>query len=618
MINDIKVYSSFSEDFVSPLFPESGEKVSLSIAFSVKPEWVALKAISDLGLYFHYPCSEVSSFNGGYKYSAECCTSNDEFPFRYFFCFGYEGKSYYYSKCGVTRYTPKINDRFSLIKDLDAPSWIASSTCYQIFPDRFSIGDKSVGAVAGMYEFDGGVVSTPEFDSIPKPYNESRCLDFFNGDLKGIEDKIPYFKSIGVDTLYLNPITCSRTVHRFDSTDFFHIDEKLGGDKAYESLCKKLHENGMKIIVDISINHTSSDSEWLKKAKEDKDSEEREYYYLDESGKPRLWQGVPTLVQLNYSSEKLRDIVYRGKDAALKIFLREPYLQDGWRMDVAPEVGRSETDQLCQSVWREVRRELKKERKDLYIVGEDWDDSSEYMHGDMWDATMNYFGAGRPIRSWLGERDRFLSSGWGHSPEVDIRWNGFEMADSLKAGVDTSEGQMAYFQMNLFDSHDTPRLHNNRAIINEDNYFGAILTLYMLPGMPNVYYGDEIWLDGELGSVEASRYPMCWNEEKWNQKILLDHIALGRIRKEEWLSYSSFDVKAIDEDAFYISRFTSGRAYLAIVNKSEEERTVEVDLAMLPKKSATIKVGMGEADIRDEKLYVKLGKEKSILVYLED
>ena len=612
MINSIKVFSTLSEDFVCPLFPKKGDSIKVSILFSQHPEWAAVKSMSDTGLNWHTPLYFDGLYNGAFKYSAEVKATSDERDFRYFFCFGHDKKSYYYSKIGVSRHTPKVFDRFSLIVDLEAPQWISSSTCYQIFPDRFNCGDPSVGAVAGMYEFDGGIVSTPEFNSIPKSYPEAKCLDFYNGDLKGIQDKLDYIKENGFDTIYITPINSSMTVHRFDSTDFFHIDEKLGGDEAYRKLCDAVHEKGMKIIIDISINHTSSSHPWLKKAQADVNAPERDYYYFNEDGTVRCWQGVPTLVQLNYTSQELREIIYKGKDSALRKFLRAPYLQDGWRLDVAPELGRSEKDQLCFELWREVRKALHEENKELYLVGEDWDDASDYLMGDMWDGTMNYYGSGRPIRSWIGERDRFLSSGWGHAPENEERWNAYEMVCALKDGCNTYLSQSLFFQMNLIDSHDTPRLHNNRGIVTENRYLDALIVLYLLPGMPNVYYGDEIWLDGELGTVEASRYPMNWDPSAWNMNILNMHRVLGKIRKESWLGFSSYDIAALDEDAFALIRFSESKAIVGIVNRGEK-RCLELDVSFLPKKTIKVLMGKGNAVLKGNAIELILEDDSSFV-----
>ncbi len=611
------VYSAFSESFVAPLFPKKGEEVKISIVFSTRPDWVAIKYYSDNGLLDSKPMIEDGTFNGELRYSQKVKVSKDEFPFSYFFVFMVDNKAYYYSKDGVSRNCPNRKNRFKLIGSLSAPKWIASSTCYQIFPDRFSNGNPSIGAKAGMYKFDGGIVTTPEFNSIPKSYPEAKCLDFYNGDLKGIEDKVEYLKELGIDLIYLNPITCSRTVHRFDSTDFFHVDEKLGGDEALISLIDTMHKNGIKVIVDISINHTSSDSPWLKEALEDRKSVYNSFYMIDENGAPRCWQGVPTLVQLDYRSKTLRGRIYNDYDSALKKFLRKPFEQDGWRLDVAPEVGRCDDIQLCQEVWREVRKELKGVKEDCYLVGEEWDDASEYLNGDMWDGTMNYFGAGRPIRSWLGERDRFLTSGWGHSPECEVPWNSRELEKALRDGVNALPDQMAFLQMNLFDSHDTPRLHNNAAIYNKKRYFGGLIILYLLPGMPNIYYGDEIALAGTMGSVEGSRYPMEWNDKKWDMETLEVYKALGKVRKLSWLGYSAFDVESVNDDVLTIKRVGENSAIVGFINKTKTKSTVSISLFMLPKNKVETIISKSRAWIENDRLYIELESEESAIVSLE-
>ena len=611
----LKAFSSFSSQFVSPLFPGKGEETVFSIVFSERPESVLLRADSDSGTEWSYPMKESGTLNGAFRYSASApVTSSDEL-FCYYFAFIYHGKSWYFSKKGITRSTPRRKDRFSLIPSLSAPAWVASSTCYQIFPDRFCSGNPGVGAKEGEYEFDGGVVSVHSFDEKPQPFSIARCLDFYNGDLKGIEDKIGYLKDLGIDTLYLNPVNASMTVHRYDAVDFFHVDEKLGGDEALISLIDKLHENGMRIIVDISINHTGIENPWFRKALEDRGAEEAGFYVF-ENGEPCYWQGVRTLAQLNYSSGKLRDLIYRDHDSVLQRFIRPPFSQDGWRLDVAPEVGRSKDSQLTAGIWREVRNSLKAIRPDLYLVGEDWDDSSEYLQGDMWDGTMNYYGAGRAIRSWMGERDRFLTPGWGHDPEREAPWSGYEMADAIMDGVSSVPDQIAFFQMNLIDSHDTPRLHNNKAVMNKDLYFGCLMVLFMLPGMPSVYYGDEIGLEGEMGSVEGARYPMCWDESKWDKEIKAMYSQLSRIRKLPFLAYSAFTAEAIDNDAFSIKRIGRDEALVAVVNRCPRRRSLSLDGFALPLGRVSIAAGKGSARICGGRIEVEAEAMQSILLYL--
>ncbi len=614
--NSNLVYSAFSCDFASPLFPQKGEMTKLSIAFSPSVDNAVLKYDSDSGLVFSTPLIEDGLFNGMKKYSATVPVNNDDKLFRYYFAFFLSGVSYYYSRLGVTRYIPNINDRFSLITGIMAPLWVSSSTCYQIFPDRFNNGDKEIGARAGEYEFDGYSVTTPEWFEEPKEWKESHCADFYNGDLRGIEDKIEYLKSLSVDTIFLNPIFSSESVHRYDTLDFFSVDPKLGGDEALAELVSSMHKSGIKVILDISINHTSMNGVWMKKALEDPRSQEREFFYFREDGTPESWQGVKTLPQLNYNSQTLRDYMYRSEDSVMKKYLKEPFSIDGWRLDVAPEVGRRDLDQLTYEVWREINTELRKIKRDVYLVGEDWDDSSEYLYGDMWNGTMNYYGSGRPLRSWMGECDRFLSPSF--TPLLDKEWSGEELASALNEAVLSAPCQTPYLQMNLIDSHDTPRLQNDERVFDRDIYKGVLLALYILPGMPSNYYGDEILLKGRIDSNEGARYPMEWNEEKMDKDILSYTREIGRIRREyKDMAFSSFRVTSLSSRAILIERITSGRALLAFINK-DEAKSFNVDLNNLPKCRVSVILGEGRARIEGNTLIVETRERKSFLILLED
>lgn len=616
MITDLPlVYSSFSSSFVSPLFPKKGEAVTLSVVFSSAPDSVYLKYDSDTGLVYMKKMEEDGLFNGVVKYSTEVCTSCDETLFRYFFVFFIDGVSYYYSLAGINRYTPSVYQRFSLMTGQTAPQWVASSTCYQIFPDRFCNADSSVGAKKGQYEFDGGKVTTPAWTEKPKSWVQSRCCDFYNGDLKGIEQKVDYLKALGIDVIYINPIFSSESVHRYDTLDFFSIDPKLGGDDALVSLVETMHKNNIKVILDISINHTSLNSVWLKKALEDAKSDEHSFYYFNPDGSVACWQDVKTLPQLRYSSEKLRNLMYKGENSVMKKYLRSPFNIDGWRLDVAPEVGRRGSEQLCQDIWRDINKELRKVKKDLYLVGEDWDDSTLFLQGDMWNATMNYYGAGRPLRSWIGEKDRFLSSREGHNPELDKPLTGKEVTEALKAAVDSVPGQTPYLQMNLFDSHDTPRLHNHREVFDRDIYKGVQLALYMLPGMPSTYYGDEVLIDGTVESNEGARYPMEWREDKQDKDMLSYMRKLGQIRKDKIMPWSAAIFKPLDDEAFAILRVEDGKAFVSVINRGEE-RELELDLTMLPSSKANVIIGDGESLIKDGKLSINVKHNCSLLILL--
>ena len=234
----------------------------------------------------------------------------------------------------------------------------------------------------------------------------------------------------------------------------------------------------------------------------------------------------------------------------------------------------------------------------------------------MWDATMNYYGVSRPLRSWMGERDRFLTAGWGHDPDQEESWTGQEITEALRNGIAAVPDQSAYFQMNLIDSHDTPRLHNNKAVFRKNVYIGCVIAAFMLPGMPSIYYGDENLIDGEMGSVEASRYPMCWDESKWDADTHEAYKKMGELRKLPFIPYSSVRIDPIDNEAFSVARFTRNNAALAVINRCPRERHVSVDLFGLPSESAVLWYGNGSLSLKDSFLEVELPAEDSIVVLL--
>ena len=574
----MKAFSSVSSTFLSMVFPKKDSTNTAYIALSEIPESVALCFDSPTGLVERREMVLDRKDRNAYWYSQEMDIFNSDELFSYFFCIRPKtSEPLYYGKNGLNRWAPKLADRFILTPGVSYPEWIAGRTCYQILPDRFCNGDSSNDYVDDEYSFDGTEVKTMKWGEKPLYFNEGRCLDFYSGDLRGMEEKLPYLKDLGFDTIYINPINSSLTIHRYDSIDFFHVDEHLGGDEAFESFMKKAHGMDMKVIVDISINHTGTAHPWFISASTEEDSQYREFYYRNEDGTFRYWQGVPTLPQLNYNSQKLRDIIYRNADSCMQKYLQKPYEIDGWRMDVAPEVARAGKDQMSHEVWKELRKHIKKCKDDAYILGEAWDDSREYLHGDEWDGIMNYYGAGRPLRAWMGEEDRFLSDGWGHSPKEMEPLTSHEMITWLKDGMDTTEDQRCYMQMNLIDSHDTPRLHNHRVLMDDDRYLGTILALYMLPGMPSTYYGDEVEIDGEMGSVEMSRYPMEWDENRQNATWKAWWQKLGKIRKIEGFSLSATRFIEIDDECFAIERIMRGKTVVAIINRAKKDRAITLD-----------------------------------------
>lgn len=599
----MKLFSTLSETFVSDMFPGKGDEITVRLSSDCLLERALLRYDSYTGLSRDCEMRCLGWRDNAYFYEAELPIFTADDKLSYYFIAVKDGKTFYYSKAGIKKTVPPFSLRFIIIPSLDAPSWITDATCYQIFPDRFCNGDPSNDVKDGEYEFDGAMVQAKAFDSIPEEFDKARCLDFYNGDLKGIEDKLDYLKKLGVSLIYLNPIFSSMTVHRYDSTDFFTIDKKLGGNEALISLIRKAHEMGIRIMMDISINHVGTASAWYEKALNG-DEECSSYFTRDKDGRIKFWNDVTTLADLDYSSESLRDIIYRSPDSAMQKFLKPPFSIDAWRLDVAPEVARTEDKSLCLEVWREARKALKAVKRDLYIVGEGWDDSRIYLDGDAWDSTMNYFGSSRPLRNLVGEEDRFLNPGWGFPPKERARIGAHDFVDAVNSYLEGNNDQMVYFMMNLIDSHDTPRLHNHE-IASDDRLLSLSLILYMLPGFPSLYYGDEIKLDGRISSMEGARYPMCWDEKRWNRRYLEWYASLGEIRKKQGFGKSALLMEALDDETISIRRFLPSETLVAVINLSTEEKSLDLDPFML--KGECGRLLLGDGDVRDLNISVKSG-----------
>lgn len=572
--------SGVGSSFVEPLYPKMGESVAIRCqVLSSDVEWVRVAKVSDYApdIMLRYPmsCEDEDVFSASFKM--------DDHVVRYWIEAGVRGVgSVYLSKRGESHVCPTNNDAFELIADLDVPSWIPNATCYQIFPDRFAKGDPSVGVKGGDYSFDGHEPIAMKWGDEPLQYDKGHCLDFFNGDLRGIASKVEHFKALGVNVLYLNPIGCSMTTHRYDCTDYFHVDPKLGGDEAYVEMLDTMHANGIKVVTDISINHTGVEHPWFKSASSG--GAEKEFYYEDGDGGFDYWFGVRTLPQLNYKSKRLRELVFQGDDCVLRKFLRPPFNQDGWRMDVATCVGVNGDDRMCHGIWQCVRSSVKSVNPQAYIVGECWEDASSFLQGDQWDATMNYAGCSRPLRSWMGEEDRYFCDNM-NDPGVCRPFSATELACGLSNQLSALPSQMAYQQMNLIDSHDIPRLYDHEQVFDIDLYFGAVMMQFVLPGMPSVYYGDEVALAGPMGTAENCRYPMQWDCSKWNMSFFDLYCSLGKLRSmfTDALGTGVWEFGFCDAHVLEFTRYAgagSSESVKLVMYRGDRPRTVdEIDVS---------------------------------------
>lgn len=574
------IHTEVNDQFVSNPYPTLNEVVTISLR--------VLKNAEIINIYIRTIIDGVNTLilmeKGGetknfFHYTGRLKITQKYI--NYHFLIITNDNSYYYTRNSITSYPPTEDHDFVILADFKNPDWVSKSVFYQIFPDRFCNGNSSNDVQDSEYSFDGYYTKKNRWEDAPPKWENSHCLDFYGGDLEGIKQKIDYFKEIGVNALFLNPIFEAKTNHRYDCIDYFKVDKHLGGNDALIDLVNELHKNDIFIIIDVSINHTGTEHIWYKKALADQDSDERSFYYFDNKDNCKKWRGVESLVQLNYNSKKLRDVIYKSEDSLINHYLKKPFNIDGWRFDVGMDTAKNGIDQYGNEIFKEIRDVAKTSKPDCYLIAEHWKDNISYLLGDQWDAAMNYFACLRPLRCFFGEIERYLD-GLVANPDRYIRRNALDLKNQIIQQYTRLPNQIAFLQFNMIDSHDMVRLHNNKNIFNLESYKGILIIGYLLPGTFSIYYGDEIGLDGRIDSIEGCRYPMEWDRNKWNSEIFNIYKKLNYLKKSEpALHYGSYKFLYSDEDTLVFSRFYKNKILLGIVSINKIVKTIEIPVYLI-------------------------------------
>lgn len=581
------VHSDGTAEFVSNPSPKMNETVTIRIRMyeDAPVECVLLRSIPN-GIEVFTEMRVEKRERGLVYYAAELTMTEKRMAYQFYLVC--KDVVYFYTQKDITTHIPDHTYDFVLLTDYVQPEWVKDAVFYQIFPDRFCNGDPSNDVQDGEYTQDGWpTIRMKNWEDRALTYEEGHCLDFYGGDLQGVKEKIPYLKELGVTAVYLNPIFFAPSVHKYDCLDYFHVDPHFGGDEALAELSSALHENGMKLILDISINHTGIAHKWFNRdgvwfdksvgAYNNPDSPERAYYFFGQDNTYHGWLGVQTLPTLNYTSEALRDIIYRNEDSVLKKWLKPPYSIDGWRFDVAEVFARNDQVQLAHELWPEIRKSIRAVNPQAYILAEDWGDCAEYLQGREWDSPMNYYGCGRVMRRFLGETDPFM----GKHPK--LRNIPYKMtAEDVKNRVMQHLAKLPYAiwenQFNLLGSHDINRLHNNPAVHPEE-YRGAVIFQFMLTGAPSIFYGDEADTDGVLGTLDGCRYPMPWRKDFQNSDTYRLYRTLCHTRADHAaLRRGGMKFLHAQDQVVAIARFRGDEVYVGILSTNAEDVTIRLPL----------------------------------------
>ncbi len=563
--------------------------------------------------------------------------------------------------------------RFFVIPGFNTPDWAKGAVMYQIFIDRFYNGDKSNDVETGEYSYIGDrSVRVEDWNKYPAVMG---VREFYGGDLQGVLDKMDYLEDLGVEVIYFNPLFVSPSNHKYDIQDYDNIDPHIGkivndkgnlleegclenraaskyinrvtnkdnleaGNKLFAKVVKEAHKRGMKVILDGVFNHCGSFNKWLdreriyenadgyeKGAFIDASSPYRDYFKFFDTNKWPYnhtydgWWGHDTLPKLNYeASRELQEYILEiGRK-----WVSPPYNADGWRLDVAADLGYS--PEFNHMFWTRFRKAVKEAKPQAIILAEHYGDPSAWFDGKQWDSVMNYDAFMEPV-TW------FLTGMQKHSDDFrnDQLNNAASFWGAMKHHSAAFPMPSLLVSMNQLSNHDHSRFltRTNRKIGRVNNLGPkaaeegisipvmreAVLMQMTWIGAPTLYYGDEAGVCGFTDPDNRRTYP--WGGE--NKELIDFHKKMIAIHKNcSELKTGSIMHLAEDYGFLGYGRFNKEGQSAVFVNNTDNEVTKEISVWILgiPKDAVMIrKMITSEYGYDDEPFEYKLngGKVKITL-----
>ncbi|GAB3189352.1 glycoside hydrolase family 13 protein [Nesterenkonia suensis] len=531
---------------------------------------------------------------GGWQWwEAEVTVHNPRHGYRWLLR-GEDGAVHWLNQSGLHSGEVRDVDDFVLLATPPAPAWLAESVMYQIFPDRFARSAEADQREAPEWAIPAA------WDDPVDPVMPGRCQQLYGGDLDGIVEKLDHLAGLGVDLLYLTPVFPAASNHRYDASSFERVDPLLGGDEAYVRLVRAAHARGMRVIGDLTTNHSGDRHEWFQTALADPESPEREYYYFaddeaeesDAAGEGlgyEAWLGVPSLPKFDWSSQQLRERFIEGADSVVARWLLPPFEADGWRIDVANMTGRLRDVDLNAEVRQILRRTMETVNPDTVLLAESTNDATEDLQGDAWHGAMTYPAFTRPLWSWLSEpagepwttaegeqrtEPWFFGQPLGGIPRATAA----EFAQAVNRFSAGIPWRIRLGNMQPLNTHDTARFATHAAEGAMPLALGLAMTL---PGVPVLFAGDEFGLTGADG--ELSRAPMPWGTEsdpEVAERLALCRELVGLRRGHEVLARGGMRWIHTDDDAVVFVRESAAESLLVLATMAERE--LDLPAAIVP------------------------------------
>ncbi|HVM17464.1 MAG TPA: glycoside hydrolase family 13 protein [Gaiellaceae bacterium] len=465
---------------------------------------------------------------------------------------------------GLVRHDVPDADDFVLSLAAGGPDWHLDGVVYEIFPDRFARG---------------GVAHDPpewavprEWDELPTGRGRETPYEWFGGDLRGVEQRLDHVAGLGATALYLTPVFPAGSTHRYDAVSFDRVDPLLGGDDALRSLADAARARGMRLVSDLTTNHVGSGHDWFRAAGASADAVERSFFFFDGSVRHgyETWLGVRSLPKLDWRSPELRERMLAVVARRLGVDL------DGWRIDVANMTGR----RGALDVNAEVAAAVCAAAGDAVVVAEHAHDFRGDLLGGGWTGTMNYAGFMRPAWGWLRRDDlpEGLKRGFWAMPIGVPHLDGAAAVATMRAFRAGVPWESTLHSWTLLDSHDTARF---RTVAGSRAAQLAGVGLQMTtPGVPMVFAGDELGLEGEWG--EDARRTMPWDRpDAWDRELLDAYRRLIALRRSSRaLARGGIRYAAVGADAIAYLRETPGERVLCLASRAPHE-PVRLPLAAL-------------------------------------
>ena len=642
MIKREAIFSDETNGYVNPSEPGAYDNISICIR-------VAKDDVDRVEILHGKNYSETTllrKYHSDYYFDYyKIFTDISNVVFRYVFRISKGKETVYYDRVGVSDGI-RVFQGFEIIPDFKTPDWAKGAIMYQIFVDRFCRGDGSNDVLDDEYIYLGvPCIRTTNWSQYPSNFDVGY---FYGGDLQGVMDKLDYLKSLGVEAIYFNPIFVSPSNHKYDAQDYEHIDPHYakivndGGelvdpeaednlkatkyiirttdkenleasDRFFANFVDIAHQKGIRIILDVVFNHCGSFHKWLDKefiyknakgypkgAFHGVDSPYRSYFrFYEDTNSYDGWWGHSTLPKLFYeNSDKLVNEIL----AIARKWISPPYNVDGWRLDVAADLGHSE--EFNHRFWTKFRKEVKKINPDVIILAEHYGDPYMWLNGKQWDTVMNYDAFMEPVSFFLTGMEKHSEAFY-----AEKRGDGKLFWHTLLYAKARMPMPSYMCSMNELSNHDhsrfltrtnmkVGRLHTvgSKAAnegVDVSIFRQAVIMQMTLQGAPTIYYGDEVGVCGWTDPDNRRSFP--WGKEDWN--ILEFHkYAIGLHKRHKSLRYGSLIPILGEKDLIAYIRAVKDEQMLVVIYTGNEE--IEVDIPVwlmgLKNKDSLVRVMLTE------------------------